>query len=134
MALTWWMIVMAIAAVAVVLWQFGAGRLTKPLEQAMRTGEIAGVLAAVESASPKEQPTLWDHAIGELWKSYHRETAISLIREAATRSDADIVQYWVRQAMEVEPEIASQVFSPEFLEAYFKPDVAARCGRKGCCG
>src|SRR5690554_2046788 len=134
MTLAWWMILAAIAAVVVVLWQFGAGRLQKPLAHAMRTGEIAGVLAAVESASPGEQPTLWDHAIGELWKAYQRETATNLIMEAASRSDADIVQYWVRQVMEVEPEIAAQRFTPEFLEAFFKPDVAARCGRKGCCG
>ncbi|TXD43754.1 hypothetical protein FRC96_01125 [Lujinxingia vulgaris] len=134
MTMTLWMIVAAIAAVVVVLWQFGAGRLQKPLAHAMRTGELAGVLAAVESASPAEQPTLWDHAIGELWKAYQRETATRLITEAAARSDADIVQYWVRQAMEVEPEIAAQYFSPEFLEAFFKPEVAARCGRKGCCG
>ncbi len=101
---------------------------------ARKTGELGVLISAIETTPYSEQATQWDQAIGELWQAYAREEAARLVMEAAARSDADIIQYWIRQILEVEPEIAAQTFSQEFLEEYFQPEVAAKCGRSGCCG
>jgi hypothetical protein len=101
---------------------------------ARKTGELGALVAAIETTPYSEQATQWDQAIGELWQSYAREEATRLVMEAAERSDADIIQYWIRQVLEVEPEIASEHFTQEFLEEHFQPEVAAKCGRTGCCG
>ena len=131
----WWLI--AVAAVVVCLGLFrllSPGQMGQALEKARRTGEVAGVVAIVEAAPEKKHPNLWDQSIGTLWQEYHRPAAIALIVAAARRSDAPVIQFWIKKALEVEPEIAVEIFTPEFLEEFFRPEVAARCGRVGCCG
>lgn len=100
---------------------------------ARETGKIELLVEAIEARPESEQATHWDHAIDSLWNSYAREEAARLTMEAAPRCDSDAIQYWMRQVLEVEPEIASNVFTPEFLDEFFKPEIAAQCG-KGCCG
>jgi hypothetical protein len=104
------------------------------LQRAKRQGELDGLIQAIERAPKIEQATLWDQAIGRLWQSYERQTAARLAREAVQRSDAQILQYWLKQIMEVEPEIAAEVFDQAFLLAFFQPEVAKSCGRCGSCG
>ena len=101
---------------------------------ARKTGELESLIAAIETTPFSEQATQWDQAIGELWQSYSREEATRLVMQAAQRSDADIIQYWIRQVLEVEPELAAQHFTQEFIDEHFKPEVAAKCGRGSCCG
>ncbi|MEL6179418.1 MAG: hypothetical protein AAFS10_10715 [Myxococcota bacterium] len=108
------------------------GRLKRALQHARRTGELAPVVEAIERTPRPSQPNAWDQALSELWRAYERELAARLVMEAARRSDADIVQYWIRQVLEVEPEIAREVFTPSFVNEYFDPLVASRCGRGGC--
>ncbi len=128
----WWLF-MGIAAF-VILFQFlGPGRLSRGLKEARTSGEIAGLVSAIEEAKQKRHPNMWDQAIARLWEEYQRETAIDVIVAAARRCDAPVIQFWIKKAMEVEPELADEKFSDEFLETYFKPAVAARCGRVSCC-
>lgn len=129
----WW-IALAVVGVLVAIKMLGRGKLAEGLKQARTTGEIAGVVAAVEAAPEKKHPNMWDQSIGRLWEEYHREAALDLMVAAARRSEAPIVQFWLKKAMEVEPELADDHFSEDFLEEYFRPAVAARCGRVGCCG
>ena len=89
------------------------------LAQWQRTGDLAPA---------------WDQAIKALWQGYEREAAARLTVEAAQRCDAKIIQYWMKQIMEIEPGIASRVFTQAFLDAHFNPEVAASCGRCGSCG
>lgn len=127
----WWTILL-IAAVVVVLKWFGSSELEKALKIARATGSVTAVIAAVETAPEGRHPTLWDQAIGTLWREYRREEAFEVMIAAAQRSEASIVQYWLKNAMEVEPEMAAEKFDEEFLMKYFKPSVAASCGRCGC--
>jgi hypothetical protein len=129
----WWL-VFVIAAVVFVLRRFGANGMGKELDRAHRTGELAGLVAVIAASPVHQQPTLWDQAIGSLWNEYARETATRLVMEAAARSDAAIVQFWINKVMEVEPEIAFTFFTEDFLASYFRPEIAAQCGRRGCCG
>ena len=50
------------------------------------------------------------------------------------RSDDEIIQYWIAQIVQVEAEIATEAFSPAFMAEFFRPEVAAQCGRCGSCG
>ncbi len=129
----WW-IVLAAVGVVIVFKMVGTGKMAAALDRARDTGEVAGIIAAIEAAPEKRHPNLWDQAISRLWEEYHREAALDLMIAAARRSDAPVVQFWLKKAMEVEPEMAEEQFDDEFLQTYFKPAVAARCGRVGCCG
>src|SRR5690606_21977740 len=101
------------------------------LDRAHRTGDIVPLVAVI-AATNTDQATLWHQSINSLWQSYARETAARLIVEAASRTDAPIVQYWVSRVLEVEPEIAEDHFPPEFLAELFRPEVAKSCGPCGC--
>ncbi len=128
----WWLF-MGIAALVIIFQMMSPGRLKRGLKEARTSGEIAGIVAAIEEAKEKHHPNLWDQAIGRLWEDYHREAALDVIVAAARRSQAPVIQFWIKKAMEVEPKLAKQKFSDEFLETYFRPAVAARCGRVSCC-
>lgn len=102
--------------------------------KAQGAGDFSAVVAFIDAYPEAGQGTQWDQAIGQLWQAYAREDAARLIVEAAQRSEAPVVQYWIRQVLEIEPEIAEAHFSAEFMAEYFRPEVALACG-KGCgCG
>lgn len=106
-----------------------------PLARALvraKQGDLSPLLALVDAAPKNAQPDLWDQAITQLWQRYERETVAKILVAAAPRSDAKIIQHWLRQLMEIEPEIAQEQLTADFLAAHFKPDVAAKCGKCGC--
>ena len=129
----WW-IALAVVGLVLAFRVLGTGKLNSGLDQARQTGEVAGIVAAIEGAPEKKHPNLWDQAIGTLWEEYHREAALDLMIAGARRTDVPIIQFWLKRAMEVEPEMVDEHFTDEFLDKYFQPAVAARCGRVGCCG
>ena len=108
------------------------GRMRRALKLARETGDLTLVVEAIERTPRLEQPNAWDQALSELWRAYERELAAQLVIEAARRSDADIVQYWIQQVLTVEPMIAREVFTQEFVTEFFDPLVASKCGRGGC--
>ena len=129
----WWIII-GVVGLVILFRVLSPNRLQAAMKQARKTGEVAGIVAAIEEAPEKKHPNLWDQTIGTLWQEYHREAALTLMMAAAIRSEAPIVQYWLKRALEVEPELAQEIFTEDFLSDYFRPDVAAKCGRVGCCG
>lgn len=108
--------------------------LQRALKPAREQGDITLVVQFIERKAKGSQTTAWDQALTALWNSYHREAAAELAMEAARRTDAPVVQYWLRQVLEVEPEIAQARFTAEFMLEHFDPEVAASCGRCGSCG
>ena len=112
---------------------FGTGGLSAAVKQAKTSGEPAPIVEFIERSPAKKHPNLWDQAIGTLWQDYERELALMVMVAAATRSEAPVVQFWLKNAMEVEPKMAREAFGDEFLEEYFRPRVAAKCGRVSCC-
>lgn len=100
-------------------------------EHAAHTGNLNLLIEHIESTSDGEG-TAWDQAIGKLWQDYHRETGAQLVVEGAQRCDAPVIQYWIQRFLEVEPLIAEHHFTEEFLDEFYRPEVAASCGRCGC--
>lgn len=109
-------------------------KLSDAVDQVRRTEHPGPVVELVEEAPADKRPAMWDQAIGDLWNAYAREEAACLVMAAARRSDATILQYWIKQVLEVEPQIAEEIFPESFLQTHYKPRVAARCGKSGCCG
>ncbi len=130
-----WMILLGVAVVALVVGPMSRpGGLTRALARAKVTGDLEAVVAHVERLTPSAQADAWHQVMARLWERYDRELAARLMVEAAPRCDAKIVQYWIRQALEIEPEIAQEVFTPMFLATHFRADDAAQCGKASCCG
>lgn len=108
--------------------------LNKAVAIAMKTGDIDPIGEAVSAMAAGQQVNAINSAINRLWTGWERETAIKMVREVTEHiPDELIVQFWLRKAMEVEPDLAAQYFSDTFLLAYYKPEVAKRCGSGGCC-
>lgn len=131
--LEYWWVVFAVMGLVLMVRLFSSKKLDQAMDTARETGEVAGIVAVIDAAAPKKQPNMWDQTIGALWQEYHRPAALALMVAAARRSDAPVIQFWLKNAMEVEPELAQEIFSEEFLETYFRADVASRCGRVSCC-
>lgn len=108
--------------------------LDRGLEIARKEGDFSPLIEVIERGNLEQQATLWNQVFDRLWKAYDREIVAQLVVEAAMRCDADILQYWIQKVLEIEPEIAQDVFSPAFLIGFFKPDVAAKQGKCGCGG
>jgi hypothetical protein len=128
-----WIWVGAVALVVfVVLWNRFAPSVGKLARRAAKSGDLGPVLSALAEKRPAAQPTAFNHAIRQLWDSHERELALELVKELAARhGDARIAQYWLRQALTVEPAISGRVFSRAFVTEHYQPEVAAQCGPVG---
>lgn len=122
----------ALALVAVPMARPNAKK--RALARARATGDLGGLIAWVEAKPLVAQADAWDQLLLGLWQRYERELAARVIMEAAPRSEAKIVQHWIAQVLSIEPELAQEIFTQEFLAKHFRPDVAAQCGKCGCGG
>ena len=127
----WWAI--GLAAIAALAWSRvsgpGLGRL---IDQAVKREDVSPVVQRVVETPETARPTAFDQAVNSLWTRYERGLAAKLVHGAApSLGTASIAQYWIRQVMEVEPEIGNSVFDEEFLRAVYQPERAAKCGRFG---
>lgn len=127
-------VVTAFAVVLFLLSRAGQdANLSSAIDQTRRTGAPEPIVEFVADQPEDRRPTHWDNALKQLWDSYNRTEAARVVMAAARRSDASILQYWIQQVLDVEPRIAEEVFTESFLRAHYRPDVASRCGKSGCC-
>ena len=131
-----WMLAGGAAAVALI-----AGPMVRPnarkraLAKARATGDLSDLVAQIEGSTTLSKADAWDQLFLELWRRYDRELAARLMIEALKlHPDVRILHYWVNQALTIEPELSAEVFTPVFLMDYFKPELAAQCGKCGCKG
>jgi hypothetical protein len=122
-----------LAAVALwLLWSWLSPSMARLVVRASKTGDLDPVLAALTKKRPAAQPTAFNHAIRLLWDMDDRRLALELVKELAARhGDAKISQYWLQQALTVEPAISGTVFSRAFVAEHYQPEVAAQCGPAG---
>ena len=102
--------------------------LMKALEEATSRNDVTPLLEAAEQLSPTQRSVFFQQAVLHLWNNWHRPMAISLI-EHFTRKHPDekIVQYWLKQAMEIEPQLARESYDDRFLKNYYRPEIAKEC-------
>lgn len=90
------------------------------------------ILEAISKMSAGAQPSAYNRAIRRLWDGYQRPLATELVVELAeNHGESNIAQYWIKQVMTVEPQMAREKFSKEFIKDHYQPEVAAKCGQVG---
>lgn len=101
-------------------------------DRAARSGDLTPLRAALQRVASSQQPTEYHRVLRRLWDGYHRDVAVHVAKEfARAHRDAPVAQYWLRQFLETEPEIAKEHLDEGFLAACFDPAVAAKCGSYG---
>lgn len=105
----------------------GAGKL---VDAAIEQGSVAPIVEAAGQLGPVQRSALFQQALTILWEEFQRPLAVQLAKEyAAEHSDEKICQFWLKQAMEVEPLSAKKTFDDTFLKTHYRPEVAACCGK-----
>ena len=109
---------------------FGAG--SSPIKEARKAKDPSPLVDELAKKDEPARPTSFNKTFQLLWEAYDRDLAAQFLKASMPlMADARIVQYWIKQIMEVEPEISQEVFDTEFLTRFYRPDIAASCGRFG---
>ena len=120
----------ALAVALVVVLRTGA--LEKAIGVALDRGDLTQLRAVLGGMSPDQQPTAYNQAIARLWEKFERNLACELISDLAeSHHETNIAQYWLNQVLVTEPTLARSRFDERFLAEFFRPEVAARCGKFG---
>lgn len=125
-------VAIAIAVIGFIAWKMMVPSLAGVIREALDKKDVAPVIEAVDALRVSMRPTAYNHAIRRIWDAYERELAVDLIKYLAqNHNDSLIAQYWLKQLMQVEPELARRHLSSEFIKRYYQPEVAASCGPVG---
>ncbi len=122
----------AIVVFAAIAWSRRAPSPASLARRVMKGADTSLVVMALSELPEAQRPTAFDQAVRTLWDAYRRGLAARVVHDGAPWvAAAPITQYWIRQVLEVEPEIAKEHFPDDFLKAMYDPDRAARCGKFG---
>lgn len=125
-------LVVAVSLIGYITYRKLTPSLDTMLEKAIQSQDITQVLAWIAKKSESQRPTLYNHAVRALWDRYERKLAVQVTRDLASKhKEARITQYWLKQIQQVEPRLAKEQLGVEFYEAFFMPELAARCGSAG---
>ncbi|PKN57505.1 MAG: hypothetical protein CVU56_10925 [Deltaproteobacteria bacterium HGW-Deltaproteobacteria-14] len=108
---------------------FSVGRLALT---AARTGDVAPVADAIGDLAPTMRADGFDRAVTDLWRGGARPVAVRLIRAAAGHvGPAFTTQFWIRESLEQESDLANDLFDAPFLTAVYEPPVQQPCASYG---
>ena len=125
-------IAIAAGVIVVLLSKVLMPSLAKVVEESARQKDTGPILEAISKINAGARPSAYNRAIRRLWDGYQRPLATELVVELAkNHGNSNIAQYWIKQVMTVEPQMAKQKFSKQFLKEHFQPEVAAKCGQVG---
>ena len=125
-------IFLAAAATLPFLWFARRPSFSRSTKEAVATDDPRPLVTALSEISEAARPTAFDQMVRGLWEGYRRSLATRTVRDAAGwLNGATIIQYWIRQILEVEPELAAEHFDEDFLRVFYRPEVAAGCGKFG---
>ncbi|MCL2325649.1 MAG: hypothetical protein FWC40_04025 [Proteobacteria bacterium] len=115
---------------------FRNNAMSKAVALARKTKDVTPIVAEIDKDPKADLPTVFNATIKPLWDAYERELACDLIKVLLERKDdAPISQYWLRQVLEVEPDLARKSLGEAFIMAHVRAEVAAQCGScRGSCG
>jgi len=123
----------AVAALAVGYFFFrrtAAPGVGKAVDEAIEGQDPAPVVEAGGRLPHERQADFYQQAITLLWEGWQRPLAVKVIKAfSLTHAHETICQFWLKQAMEVEPMVAGKEFDKKFLETHYNPEVAACCGK-----
>ncbi len=130
-----WMMIFAVVAIGLVAIPVARPNAKKrALARARATGDVSALVAYVSSKHASDPATAWDQLLLGMWQRYERRLAAQVLLVAVPTCDAKILQHWVMKVLQIEPEIAQEVWDESFLMTHFRPEDAAACGKCGCGG
>jgi len=130
-----WMYLVLAGAVIVVVAHYLfrrslASGVSRAIQQAVESGDIAPILAGAEALPQSRRSLYFQTAIKTLWDGWNRPLAVAVIKEFAKKhSDEKICQFWMKQALEIEPVAAQKTLDQGFLKNHYRPEVANCCGK-----
>jgi hypothetical protein len=120
----------AILGGAFLLWRMSGPTVSRIVDLAIEDRDPSPILKAAESIPPQKRSQFFQQAITMLWENFERPLAIAVARTFAEQHSGEkICQFWLKQAMEVEPTEARKHFDEGFLKTHYNPDLAACCGK-----
>ena len=123
---------LAVGIVGFLVYRIFVPSLAKLVEEAAKSKNLDPVKEAISKHGESSQPAAYNHAIRRLWDSFHRDLALELIRELAQNyAQVPIAQYWLKQALQVEPKMTTKRLGKKFIDTYYLPHLAAQCGPAG---
>ncbi|TNF30712.1 MAG: hypothetical protein EP329_13465 [Deltaproteobacteria bacterium] len=119
--------------IASTLWRkwrvFNVGRAAL---DAARTGDVRSVTLAIGGLGPTMRADGFDRAVTDLWRSGHKPLAVRVVRAAAELVGPTFTtQFWIRESLEHEPALATELFDDTFMGAVYEPPVQQACGSYG---
>ncbi len=125
-------IALGVGVVAFLVYRFFVPSVDKLAEEAAKTKDLGPLKEAISKKFEASQPAAYNHAIRRLWDSFRRDLAVELIRDMAQNfAQQPITQYWLKQALQVEPKMTKRKLGKKFLDTYYLPDLANQCGPAG---
>lgn len=116
-----------------VIWLMGsASSVGKLVREAIKNKSPEPILEEGEKLEGRKQSFFYQRAIELLWNGYHRELAAHVIRAfAAAQPGEKLCQYWMKQLLELENEIAMETLGETFIQDHYMPEIAQTCGVAG---
>lgn len=125
-------IALGVGVVAFLVYRFFVPSVDKLAEEAVKTRDLGPLKEAIRKKFEATQPAAYNHAIRRLWDSFRRDLAVELIRDMAENyAQVAITQYWLKQALQVEPKMTKRKLGKKFIDTYYLPDLANQCGPAG---
>jgi hypothetical protein len=121
-----------VALIGVIMMMREQDAVASLVKEAVAEGKVKPIMRAGLELDSSAQPPFFLRAIEVLWNTWQRELAAQLAHDfVMLHPNEKLGQYWLRQVLEIEPDIAEEVLQPEFLDVYYQPNLAASCGPAG---
>ena len=124
-----WLIYPAIgiAIVALILIKRRPDPLSEATQAAIESAKLDKLIEYLQSLPERARIGAYDKAIKEMWRAYERPLAIRLVKHLGVHHhESSTAQYWIRNVLEVEPELARKSFNKKFLEEHLDIDALIR--------
>lgn len=124
----------ALIMIVVGLMILKSNSMSKAISKSRETQDIKPILAEIDKDKSIDMASAFNVSIKSIWDAYDRELATELVKEFLLRNDkAPIAQHWLRQVLEIEPELARKQMGEAFIRDHFHEEIASQCG-SGCSG
>lgn len=122
----------AVILIVIGLMVLKSNSMSQAISKARETQDIQPILDEIDKDKSIDMASAFNVSIKSIWDAYDRELATELIKAFLKRdAKAPIAQHWLRQVLEIEPELARKQMGEAFVREHFHEEIAAQCG-SGC--
>jgi len=97
------------------------------VKKAIKTKDISQIVEFLLEVKGNARQNAFEVAMRKLWDLYERELAIDILKKMVPHlDDAPVMHTWLRNVLEIEPELARKKFDKVWVKATFKEHLAAK--------